>query len=523
MTGEIEISKRLVLINSVSSLAARLINVGVLVWLNQYLLSEISPEEYALYPVVMSVIIFVPLATSVLTSGVARYCVEAKAQSDNERVTAIVSTIMPLLLAVSSLLLILGAIFTWQIDAVLKIPADRLMDAQLMMGLLVVSLVVRLPLIPLSAGFFITQKMVLANMIRVASEFFRIAVLFALLFGVSTRVIWVVVAAVAADCLRGAVTQYWSRKLVPELRFRVRAIRWKLARELVSFGAWRFLSQLAERLRSHADVLILNQLATPVDVASYHVGSLPRRQIGDTVTQGAMSLVAPMTAMHASQNTGALRNVYLRGGRIALWLSLLIAVPGIIFSREIIALYLRDRYPQAGVVMALLLAAFVVGYGHMMLPRLITATANVKAFALRTIVIQICNLALTLYLVGGLKMGAVGSALSTLMTTSILQPLIVWPLAFRIADLSLGIWLKKTFWPGLLPALIGGIAWLGAGYVVPVTGWIKLGVVFGIGASVYLLVLRYFAMRPEDLTDYQNLKNGLVAYLTRKKSKASAN
>ncbi len=504
MTGEIEISKRLVLINSVSSLAARLINVGVLVWLNQYLLREISPEEYALYPVVMSVIIFVPLATSVLTSGVARYCVEAKAQSDNDRVTAIVSTIMPLLLAISSLLLVLGAIFTWQIDAVLKIPSDRLFDAQLMMGLLVVSLVVRLPLIPLSAGFFVTQKMVLANLIRVASEFFRIAVLFALLFGVSTRVIWVVVAAVAADCLRGAVTQYWSRKLVPELRFRIRAIRWELARELISFGAWRFLSQLAERLRSHADVLILNQLATPVDVASYHVGSLPRRQLGDTIAQSSMAMVPPLTALHAQQKIGALRHAYLRGGRLALWLAMLVAVPAMVFCREIVHLYLDGKYPAAATVMVLLLAAFPIGYGHFMLPRMVTATASVKAFALRTIVAQTCNIGLTLYLVGALEMGAAGSALSTLLVTVILNPILIWPLGMRIAQVTFGVWMRRTMLPGLVPSIVAVAVcflmqhWWGA------QTWFDLGVCVAVSMMVYSLVV-LVVLPAEDRKDMSRL------------------
>jgi len=488
MAGEIEISKRLVLINSVSSLAARLINVGVLVWLNQYLLREISPEEYALYPVVMSVIIFVPLATSILTSGVARYCVEAKAQSDNERVTAIVSTIMPLLLSVSLLLLVLGAIFAWKIDSVLKIPTDRLFDAQLMMGLLVASLVVRLPLVPLSAGFFITQKMVLANMIRVGSEFLRIAVLFALLFGLSTRVIWVVVAAVTADCLRGAVTQFISRRLVPELRFRIRTIRWELARELVSFGAWRFLSQLADRLRSHADVLILNQLATPVDVTSYHVGSLPRRQLGDTIAQGSMSMVPPLTALHAQQKIGALRHAYLRGGRLALWLALAVAVPAMVFCREIMHLYLDGKYPAAATVMVLLLAAFPIGYGHFMLPRMVTATASVKAFALRTIVAQSCNIGLTLYLVGALGMGAVGSALSTLVVTAFLNPILMWPLGMRLAQIRFPVWMRRTMLPGLLPGVVTlGVClllqrWWGA------ASWGDLGICVALSLITYGLV-----------------------------------
>lgn len=54
MNSRVEISKRLVLINSGSSVLAHLVNISILLWLHQYLLRRISPEEYSLYPVIVS-------------------------------------------------------------------------------------------------------------------------------------------------------------------------------------------------------------------------------------------------------------------------------------------------------------------------------------------------------------------------------------------------------------------------------------------------------------------------------------
>lgn len=60
MTAKVEISKRLVLVNSASAVATRIINMSVLVWLYQFLLRRIDPQEYSLYPVATSVMLFVP-------------------------------------------------------------------------------------------------------------------------------------------------------------------------------------------------------------------------------------------------------------------------------------------------------------------------------------------------------------------------------------------------------------------------------------------------------------------------------
>ena len=102
MSTQVEISKKLVLINSASSLVTRVLNISVLIWLQQYLLKRITPEEYSLLPVIYSVMMFAPLITTILTGGLGRYIVVAYAKHDDNRVTQIVSTMFPILFCVST-------------------------------------------------------------------------------------------------------------------------------------------------------------------------------------------------------------------------------------------------------------------------------------------------------------------------------------------------------------------------------------------------------------------------------------
>lgn len=83
--SRVEISKKLVLINSASSLVTRMLSISVLIWLQQYLLKRITPEEYSLLPVLYSVMMFAPLVTTVLTAGLGRYIVEANTKEYGER------------------------------------------------------------------------------------------------------------------------------------------------------------------------------------------------------------------------------------------------------------------------------------------------------------------------------------------------------------------------------------------------------------------------------------------------------
>jgi hypothetical protein len=70
---KVTISKRLVAINSASTVARHLVSITVLVWLQQYLIRRIPAEEYSLLSIVMAVIVFAPLLSTVLTGGISRY------------------------------------------------------------------------------------------------------------------------------------------------------------------------------------------------------------------------------------------------------------------------------------------------------------------------------------------------------------------------------------------------------------------------------------------------------------------
>ncbi|MCG8443744.1 MAG: hypothetical protein MI723_18235, partial [Caulobacterales bacterium] len=91
------ISKRVVAINTASLVASRLIAVALLLWVNHHLLVRLTPEAYAVYPVVTALVMLLQVMTAGLTTGVARYVTEAYAKGDRAGVTEIVSSITPVI------------------------------------------------------------------------------------------------------------------------------------------------------------------------------------------------------------------------------------------------------------------------------------------------------------------------------------------------------------------------------------------------------------------------------------------
>ena len=499
--AKVEISKRLILINAASSVAVRIVNVSVLVWLQQYLLKRISAEEYALYPVLGAAIVFLPLLTGVLTSGLGRYIVEAYAKGDERGVTQIVSTMFPLIFVAGLMVLAGGWVFAWYVDHVLTIAPGRLWEARIMMALMVFAFSFNVILSPFSVGFYVRQKFVLSNALEVGRELLRIGLLFVLLFGLGTRVLWVAVASVTAQTAWLLVSRTISRRLVPALRFRLSEIRWAMAGKLASFGGWTVVGQLADMIRNASDPLILNKLATPVDVTCFYVGSLPYGQIRQAPMLLLTPLLPQLTAMHVTGKNEQVQNTYLRGGRYALWVTLFMAVPLMVYARELIKLYVGETYGAAATVFILLAASCPVIYGHILVSGVAMATAQMRSWCLRLLIFQLVNLGLTLYFVGIRHMGAVGSALGTFVAMVFVWPVMIWPLGLRLTGLSWGRWFRETAWSGLLPAGVSAVAWLALKILFQPASWLAVGACVAVGMVLYAATLWVFCLQPADRSD----------------------
>ena len=232
----VEISKKLVLINSASSLVVLGLNVTVIVWLQHFLLNKISLEEYSMLPVLYSVIMLAPLLTIIFTQGPARYATEAYAEGNTQRVTQISSTMFLILLGVGCLTLTIGLVITYFLGDLLTLPPEHLGEAKLMLVLLILSFSLKVIMTPFCVGLEIRQKFVVSNLVGTGGQFLRLTILFGLLFGVSVKVLWVVVATVSAEITTQLVILTLSLRAVPSLRFRRDAINWPIARQLYPSG-----------------------------------------------------------------------------------------------------------------------------------------------------------------------------------------------------------------------------------------------------------------------------------------------
>lgn len=499
----ITISKRLVVINSASSLIAKLINMTVLLWMYQYLLKHISADEFAVLPVVMSLMVFAPLFFSFFTGGISRYLVDAYAKGDTTRVTGIVSSIFPLLAGMAVVFLILGILLAVSIEHILIIAPGMERSAGWMMGMLFGSFALQMLGLPFAAGFHIRQNFVELNLWGLARDLLRITLLLILLLGIGPHVIWVSTATAISEVSYTLVTVWRSRGMVPELRMQPALFEFRLARQLMSFGLWTTLGRLGSVMYINAATILLNLHGTAVDVTSYHIGSTLYRQIQSTLGLTALPLQPVLTAMNAMEERERLARTVFRGGRYALWAGLAVAVPLTVYAREFVALYLGSTYSQTALVTILFMIIFPFTNPTFLLPMTAMAMDRVRAFFLPAFLFQFAGLGLMGIFLKFTDLGAVGVTLALCAVSIGGQILYFWPLTLRLTGQPFAGFARRVLWPGFLPAVTAAPVWIALKLGTDIDSWTGLIAVGAAGSVVYAATLWTFALDRSERTELQ--------------------
>jgi O-antigen/teichoic acid export membrane protein len=438
----------------------KLLSITVFIWVQQYLIKRISADEYAIYAIVSSLVFLLPFITSALVSAGVRYMIFEYTRRDFEKMNKVLSTSIILNSCVGIVLLLLSLFVLFHLDSLLKVAPQYLDDAKLMFVIIIITFVLNFVFTPFGLGLHVAQKLVIKNIIDLIVEILKITLLFSLLFAVSTKALWVVLANSAALLLALIIRIALSKKIIPQMRFSIQSFDITFVSKFLSFGGWNSIILLSRYLRNFAALFLLNRFGTSVDVSSFNIGRFVSRQTLQVWEPVRASIGAPLIAMYSKNELQRLNDTYLKGSRLAIWMTSFVVFPAIIFSESFVRLYAGETYLNASYIIIALLAIVPFQMLNAMLPQILAAMDRQKGLAIRMLVIQLINFAIMYYILVILNLTVVEMAMSIAVVNIIGELFVITHFAKKNLNIKfLGI-LKKGILPGLLPAVIVSVGWL---------------------------------------------------------------
>ncbi|CUH49081.1 hypothetical protein [Ruegeria atlantica] len=485
-------------VNASSSIATAIIRMSALVWVNQYLLRRIEPAEYALVPVVASLLIVAELFPTVFLRGLARFMVEADARRDGRDMTSIVSSMVPVLFTVALVLFIAGVLAVIHIDRVITVDPQYRTQAQAMLLMLVSVLCIRVAATPFRLGLHVRMRFVEQNLILLGTETLRIVLLLVLLLAVSTQVLWVAVASSVANLVNMLILIGYTFNVLPDARLRLSAISFSTIQRLLSFSLWTLFQGLNNLVLKAVPALLLNRNSSAIDVASFHIGSLADTQIRKLVVAAAAPAKPALTTIYATEGESTLQSLYYHGGRYFLWVTLFLLPPLLVFAYPLIMLYAGDKYNLAAPVMLLLLGVYPLIWASGMFYEIAYAVGRIRAYNVCIMVLSLSALTGMWYFVVVHNMGALGAAIALSGAYVLVYPLLMWPIGLWLVRGKWSTFLLKTLFPGLGPFAAACLGCLIFSKVFPIDGWGKFFLGCGLSSLVYVGVLFTMCINQND-------------------------
>jgi O-antigen/teichoic acid export membrane protein len=470
----------------------------MLVWVNQHLIKNIPTEEYAIYPVILSLMITAEIVTKAFTGGIGRFVVEEFSLGNTQSITKICSSMLPILVLVSILLGIVGVVLSLHVDSIVKVDKPYVDDAALMLFLLVFTLCVSIVTTPYTLGLYVKQNFLYINAIDLIVEITRIFVALTLLFGYSNRVLWLVVASTVAQLLGILMRIYFTRREIPALKFDKHRFCKKTAIKILKFGSWTSTSGVTNLVQRTGPFMLLSHLSNATQITMLYLGILVEANIRKLLDSALRPLQPALTKKYVEKGMEGLSTLYYRGGRYHLWVILFITPPLVAIRYEIVDLYVGEEFRVAGDIMLFYLLAFPFNYAGAMFYRIAYASGKVSTYFKSELALTLAFFVLMLYLVAVEGMGGLGVSIAAFVTAAIINPLLFWPLGLKLIRGNSLDFFRQTLLPGLLPFIVSLFACYLYASFFEVSNWFGVSVVSSISSVVYVSVTYFFCMIGQD-------------------------
>lgn len=367
-----------------------------LMFINLYtsrvILKALGIEDYGIYNAVGGFVAMFSMISTALGGAISRFLTFSLAKDAPERLREVFSTSVIIQITLCILLIIIAeSLGIWFINTQMVIPANRIVAANWVFQISVLTTIINLIGIPYQSLIIAHERMSAFAYIGIYEGLFNLSVALILshIISADTLIIYAILLCVLAISVR-AIYGIYSRKNFPESSFKF-IIDKELLKRMFSFATWNFIGTTSGVLRSQGINILINIFCGPAVNAARGIAM----QVNGALSGFAgnfMTAVRPqITKSYALGNKEGYENLVFKSSKFSFFILMILFLPLIMESKFIISTWLVE-VPKFTIefVQVILLLTLVESYSHPLI-YLLLSTGNIKKYQILVGVIQILN------------------------------------------------------------------------------------------------------------------------------------
>jgi O-antigen/teichoic acid export membrane protein len=474
------------------------------------IVDRVGITDYGILVLITSVASFVYLLDIGISAGLVKYVAEHVAREEYDEGARVVGAATWLYALIGAGVAVAGLALAPVLPGLLDLHGHTRSVVPAVVALTALGAGISIPSVAPLAVLRGLQRFSLVNGIAAGGAILGAALTVAALL-LGGGIVGIAAAAMVSSLITFAVSVRVIRRVAPELTGRLVRPDRQRARRLLRFSSSVAIVQIAGRLQTHTDALVIGA-ALPVRlVAPYNFAQRLAEGTRLTTEQFVKVVLPAATEIGVKRDQAALRGLFLTATRLSLAITLAVALPLIVLGGSILSLWVGSQFSKYGDIVAILAISAVFDLVAWPAAAVLQGVERHSPLAWMALGDGIANLILSIALVG--VFGLVGVAAATLAATVGETMLFVLPYVARTLGISLAELGREVFVRLALPAAAFAAILVGTSRSMALNSLLQLAAVLAVALTGYALVYVAVGAGPRERDAYRVAASAVVGLL----------
>ncbi len=344
-------------------------------------LQALGVSDYGVYSAVAGVIATFSLLTGSMTTATQRFITYSLGTGDNKKTKAIFNTCITIHLLLGILVIILMELIgIWFLNNKMIIPEGRLTAANIVLQISIINAFVNVICVPYDSVIIAHEKMKAFAFIGVFEGMLKLLLIISLLYVGRDKLVLYAFFLLMVMLIKRVIYTIYTRKNFEEAKY----IRYRLDRnvskELISFIGWNMIGSSAAVLRNNGVDVLLNVFFGVLLNAAKGVCNQVQGAVMQFVNVFQTAVNPQLIKSVAEKDYNRNHSLLIQGTRFSFFLLLIISVPLVVCTDELLSLWLVEVPDYSAIFIRLTLACLWVESMSTYLSTNIMATGDIKNF-----------------------------------------------------------------------------------------------------------------------------------------------
>lgn len=429
-----------------------LVAVGLMALLiTPFMIHRLGDFQFGIYTLAFSTIGYFDVLSQGIRSTLQRYVGRLTGMQDRESLNSVFSTALAVTVVVGTIIAALFFGLSGLLPSFFELgPSQRGLFARLVI-LLGLNLGSAVPVALLGSYLCGLNRFDLFNLISILRQGMRTILIFVVLLD-GYGVLACAACVLFSTLMAAPVSWLTIRKVDTSLKFSRRAIKLKIATELVGFSFWTLLNNAGQLLRDSTDSIVIGKVLNAGLITPFAVASRLMDYFRPIINSMVSPLLPRMSQLDGQGRHREMQGLFLQMTRFSALASLGIGSIVVLHGRSLLLLWVGPVYVSSYSILVLLAIGAVASSSQLGTLSTLIAKGRHRAYGIWTMGEGLANLGLSIY--WAQKYGIVGVALGTavplLAVKLTLQP---WYVT-RVLDMTLAEYFHKALARPLLTCVI---------------------------------------------------------------------